>query len=376
MKKRIICRVLALFFALPGVIFAENAPIQVSVSGDNEVLPGDTAVITVSAQIDKDTTVQGLQVNFGYSDNFPELSDENFELTENTTGWGNVGITKNNILGVGMINPEASEICAKITFDIPAEAENGTEYIFKITSALGATADEPITAETEKSEFKITVGKKAGVTDGGGSSSGSGINRRPVQKAEDKTETEIETKPEAKVWENPFSDVKGDDWFYESVKYATEKNLFKGTSETTFSPDGTLTRAMLVTVLYRSAGEPEVTGVSGFNDVEKGAYYENAVTWAKINGIVMGMTETEFSPDSPVLREQIAAIIFRYANGDKEEADSEISFKDENEISQYAKEAVLYCVKKGIIKGNENGEFKPKANATRAETAAVFQRMQ
>ena len=111
----------------------------------------------------------------------------------------------------------------------------------------------------------------------------------------------------------PFTDVRESDWFYDDVVYAYENGLFSGTSDTTFSPNASMTRAMLVTVLYRLEGQPTVSGRSGFSDVKLNSYYEDAVTWAADNGIVNGTGATTFSPNANVTREQMAAILYRYA---------------------------------------------------------------
>ena len=110
----------------------------------------------------------------------------------------------------------------------------------------------------------------------------------------------------------PFTDVRESDWFYEDVAFAYENGLFAGTSDTTFSPNASMTRAMLVTVLYRLEGQPAVNGRSGFSDVQYNGYYEDAVTWAADNGIVNGTSTTTFSPNANVTREQMAAILYPY----------------------------------------------------------------
>ena len=110
-----------------------------------------------------------------------------------------------------------------------------------------------------------------------------------------------------------FTDVDLDAWYHLNIDYVLENGLFKGTTKTTFAPNADLTRAMLVTVLYRAEGEPAVNRSIPFGDVDMGAYYGNAVSWAKQNGIVKGVSEVEFAPDDNITREQIAAIIHRFA---------------------------------------------------------------
>ncbi len=183
---------------------------------------------------------------------------------------------------------------------------------------------------------------------------------------------------EKAAW-NPFTDVNASDWFHDNVKYAYENNLMVGVSDSIFEPNGSVTRAMLVTVLYRNEGEPEVTGTSTFADVESGSWYEKAVSWAQANGIVNGYSETEFRPDEPIIREQIAAIMFRYAqykgyDVSVGENTNILSYDDALDISAYAIPSMQYAVGSGLIKGKSESTLNPKDNATRAETAAILQR--
>lgn len=177
-------------------------------------------------------------------------------------------------------------------------------------------------------------------------------------------------------WKNPFTDVKENDWFYDSVKYAYENDLMKGISNTEFAPDSDVTRAMFVTVIYRMENEPQ-TGKCAFTDVESGSYYESAVAWANENGIVSGISEDCFAPNEPITREQMAAIIYRYAafKGYDITTSSNTSYTDNDNISDYAKDAVIWAAEKYVMTGNTDGSFAPKANTTRAQAASVFMRM-
>lgn len=177
-------------------------------------------------------------------------------------------------------------------------------------------------------------------------------------------------------WKNPFTDVKENDWFYASVKYAYENDLMKGISNTEFAPDSEVTRAMFVTVIYRMENEPQ-TGKCAFTDVESDSYYENAVAWANENGIVSGISEECFAPNEPITREQMAAIIYRYAafKGYDITTSSNTSYTDNDNISYYAKDAVIWAAEKSVMTGNTDGSFAPKANTTRAQVASVFMRM-
>ena len=176
-----------------------------------------------------------------------------------------------------------------------------------------------------------------------------------------------------------FSDVKTDDWFCSAVNYVVGKKLFNGVSDNEFAPNDSLTRAMLVTILYRLDGEPETEIGEGFADVESGAYYEKAVAWAKANGIVNGITDSEFAPNNNITREQIASIIYRYAkykgyDVSVGEDTNILSYDDANKMSDWAVAAIQWACGAGLINGRTESTIVPDGTATRAEAAAIMQR--
>lgn len=174
----------------------------------------------------------------------------------------------------------------------------------------------------------------------------------------------------------PFSDVKSGNWFYDAVKYAYEQGLMTGTSATTFAPNGTMNRAMIVTVLYRLEKSPAVTGASKFTDVPAGQWYSDAVAWAAANKIVNGYDETTFGPMNAVTREQMAAILFRYEQVKGLEnvtlEENLNRFPDQNKSSAYAIPALQWAVGQKIINGNADGTLDPTGTATRAQVAQIF----
>lgn len=171
-----------------------------------------------------------------------------------------------------------------------------------------------------------------------------------------------------------FKDVNKSHWFYESVHYVFEKGLMNGISETEFNPNGDFTRAMFVTVLYRLQKEPATNAELTFTDVKPGSYYEKAVIWAQKHGIVNGVTPTEFSPDTPITREQTATIMYRYAEYARldRKIRGKLEYSDKRDISKYAEDAVLWASTHNLMGGNDDGNFEPKRNTTRAEAASVF----
>lgn len=183
------------------------------------------------------------------------------------------------------------------------------------------------------------------------------------------TETPSETK---------FNDVSANDWFASAVDYVTGKGMMNGTADNTFSPKANTTRGMVVTVLYRLENQPS-TSAASFTDVASGAYYANAVAWANANGIVSGYGSGKFGPNDKVTREQLAAILYRYAQYKKYDVsvgeDTNIlSYNDAQSISSYAIPAIQWACGAGVVTGKSGNKLDPKGNATRAEVAAMLMR--
>ena len=175
----------------------------------------------------------------------------------------------------------------------------------------------------------------------------------------------------------PFPDVTEGDWFYDAVRYAYETGLMGGVGDSLFAPNSDTTRAQLVTILYRLAGEPEPGGDSGFSDVAAGTWYTDAVAWAAQNGIVNGVSDTEFAPGDDITREQLAAILYRYAacQGYDVSQRADLSgFGDASSIRPYAQEALSWAHAQGLVLGFEDGSLRPQGTANRAQIAAVLMR--
>ena len=167
-----------------------------------------------------------------------------------------------------------------------------------------------------------------------------------------------------------FSDVSANAWYADAVEYVRDNGIMNGTSATSFSPESSMTRAMLVTVLYRASGSPAVTGSANFTDVSSNAYYTDAVAWASANGIVTGYGNGRFGSNDPVNRAQIATILWRYAGSPT--AESSQDFVDENTIPTYASTAVDWARANGVVNGKEGNRFDPQGNATRAQVATIL----
>ena len=179
-------------------------------------------------------------------------------------------------------------------------------------------------------------------------------------------------------WENPFTDVDESDWYYGAVQYAEQNGLFNGITEDTFAPNMAITRGMLVTVLWRIENEPVVNYLMTFEDVDEAEYYGEAVRWAASEKIVRGYSETEFAPERLITREEMAAIINRYAEfkGIGSDASGDLSqFEDESLISDWARNNVSWAVGEGILAGKGDGMLDPQGNTTRAQAALILQRL-
>lgn len=170
--------------------------------------------------------------------------------------------------------------------------------------------------------------------------------------------------------ESGFSDVDSGAWYAEAVEYCKENGLMQGVSATSFAPNNQMTRAELVTALYRRAGSPAVSGSDSFTDTADGQWYTDSVLWASQNGIVGGYSSTQFGTNDPVTREQIVTILYRIA-GEPEVQEAE-AFADQDSISDYAVSAVAWARVNGVINGKGDNRFDPKGNATRAEAATVL----
>ena len=180
---------------------------------------------------------------------------------------------------------------------------------------------------------------------------------------------------------NPFTDVSTDDWFYDEVMYAYENGIMNGMGNNQFQPNATTNRAMVVTILYRLAGSPDLSNENlgyPFADVDASSWYGDAVYWARLNGITDGISNTNFDPDGSITREQMAALLYRYADFagyDVSTGGMSLSeYADVSEISSYAVTAMQWTNENGLITGRSETTLAPKGTATRAEVATILMR--
>ena len=177
-----------------------------------------------------------------------------------------------------------------------------------------------------------------------------------------------------------FSDVRPSDWYHDAVNYVCENGLMNGTSDTAFSPNATTSRGMIVTILYRLAGSPDMPESNWgypYADVDTNAYYSAPVYWARMNDLVTGYSDTQFGPNDAITREQLTAILYRYADHLGLDTDTGFipdkyyDFSDYQSVSRYATNAMSWCVNKGIVSGSD-GKLNPHGTATRAEVATML----
>ncbi|MDR0491550.1 MAG: S-layer homology domain-containing protein [Oscillospiraceae bacterium] len=186
-----------------------------------------------------------------------------------------------------------------------------------------------------------------------------------------------EPMPPLAEWDKPYNDAEETAWYYDAVKFVTDRGLMIGTGDGEFSPNATMTRAMLVTVLYRLEGSPTVSGVMPFSDVKEKEWYSDSILWASQNDIVYGYDNGTFGWKDPVTREQAVTILFRYAKakGLDVSASADLSkYIDKDDISDWALDAMKWAVAARIIQGRTSETTVPKATSTRAEVAMIFMR--
>ncbi len=290
--------------------------------------------------------------------------------------------------GTATITATAGDISATctVTVERPYVPPANPNYRIDVTTTEGGTVDKDPAAAKAGETVTLTPAPDAGyevgdvtVTDRFGEAvavteNADGTYTFTMPSGQVKVAvTFVEVQPEPL----PFTDVNEGDWFHDAVRYVYDNGLMDGVGDGQFAPNATTTRAQLVTILYRLAGEPDVSGDVAFTDVADGLWYTNAVTWAAQNGIVNGISETEFSPSGDLTREQLATILYRYAEGMGYDvsASADLSgFPDAGDIQDYATEALSWAVAEGLLQGFEDDSLQPQSTATRAQIATILMR--
>ena len=280
---------------------------------------------------------------------------------ESGDAYVNISYIPDNVYNVDLINVDLNVVNGIVSVEGKPQQNIETE----------APTPVPVVPDSAPSDTNTTP-PTAEIPSSGASSNSSSSGVTSVPK-DSPTSTET---PKNKI---PFADVNKTNWYYDAVSYVFENGLMKGTTDTDFSPELPLTRGMLVTVLHRIEGSPHVAENSKFTDVDKEVYYANAVNWAKQNGIVNGITENEFAPDTNITREQIVIILYRYSLMKKYTTNTSPNaqidqYNDFSAVSEYATQAMQYAIESGLIKGDASGNLNPQGLATRAEIATILYR--
>ena len=373
---------------------------------------GARVLLTTLVEGEDQLTFDGLPVTL---DDFVPAKDENGNVIANTYTYELSGVDLDNLVitaysGTGAavtVNGEAVENGAATSVRInPPETTitvvlGGNTYILKLTDIpTGPVSGHRITVKPSDhgtvSPSRTMAGKGGTVTLTVTPDEGYRLEKLTVKDASgnelklvDQGEGRYSfTMPDTNVTVEatfvlddgaglPFTDVAVGDWYYDAVAYVYENGLMTGTSGTLFSPNATTTRAMIVTILYRLEGSPVANGSAGFTDVAYGTWYTAAVNWAAANEIVTGYGSGKFGPMDPITREQMAAILFRYADfkGMDTTARADLSgYTDAGDISAYAVEAMSWANAEGFITGTTATTLKPQGSATRAQVATILTR--
>lgn len=281
--------------------------------------------------------------------------------------------------GGGAHHPEAGSTSSSSSdrYEItkPSKVENGSIKVSDSKAEKGDTVTITVTPDEGYELDKLAVydedGDKIDLKD-----KGDGKFTFEMPKGDVEIEVSCALIEDETVKAN-FADVAADAWYADAVQYVYENGMMSGTSETTFSPDLTTTRGMIVTILYRMENEPAVTGTTAFTDVAADQYYANAVAWAAQNGIVSGTTATTFAPNNAITREQMAAILYRYAQfkGYDVSVKADLSvYTDAAQVSTYATDAMAWANGAQLITGTSQAMQTPASNATRAQVATILMR--
>ena len=279
--------------------------------------------------------------------------------------------------GGGASHPEAGSTSSSDRYEItkPSKVENGSIKVSDSKAEKGDTVTITVTPDEGYELDKLAVydedGDKIGLKD-----KGDGKFTFEMPKSDVEIEVSFALIEDETVKAN-FADVAADAWYADAVQYVYENGMMSGTSETNFSPDLTTTRGMIVTILYRLENEPTVTGTTAFTDVAADQYYANAVAWAAQNGIVSGIDATTFAPNNAITREQMAAILYRYAQfkGCDVSAKADLSvYTDAAQVSTYATDAMAWANGAQLITGTSQATLTPAGNATRAQVATILMR--
>jgi len=355
------------------LVFA--CPVDIEVYDRNNVLicsivdnVVDGSVTRLTAYVDGDTKIVLLSDTEKYSLRLYGTDEGSMTFSVQELDGQNGGIVSQKIFNNVTLADEKT-----MTSEVGGEIAT-----FDVRLLVLDSSDNPIKEiKTDGSEVEINISDNNSENGNGSNNmNGSGNNSQNDSENINDSSDALDSSATTGEFVNPFIDVSKNDWFYDNVAYVYRHNLFKGTTATTFSPNSPMTRGMLVTVLYRFVGEPDIAEIENpFNDVSDGTCYHDAIIWAADNGIVFGVGDGKFAPDNHITRQDLSVVLARYAEKmdiSLPELVDVINFIDEKSIAAYAKEAVLAMQLAKIVVGKPGNVFDPKGIATRAEVATML----
>ena len=329
----------------------------------------DGQTIRLEKDVDSKVTVSR-EVTFSI-----DINGKKFDSDNITAGSGYSLSRDGNTFTVEEESHGGSSSSGSTRYTVSVEdTDNGSVKVSPTRASKGSTVTVTVKPDEGYELDELTVTDKNGdsvkLTDKG---DGKYTFQMPASKVTvEAVFTAVEPEPEGL----PFTDVTSGDWFYDAVAYVYDKGMMEGTTDTTFAPAMNLTRSMIAQVLYNLEERPEAPGAAGFPDVAAGAWYADAVNWAAARGIVKGYDTGAFGPEDSVTREQLAAILYRYAQAkgyDTTQGGMAVrEFSDSASISDWAQEAMAWAVNAQVLSGKGNGVLDPQGTATRAEVAQML----
>lgn len=294
------------------------------------------------------------------------------------------GLTDEITLADSDLNITADGASARVNFDRGVEAVSvsgsGTlglsVSVGDVTMRFSGTAANGVTLTRDDDTLTFSGADSGSVVVSEGNATLESTTITPGQDVSVSFAGETE-QPDEPASDLPYRDVRANDWFYDAVKFVSDEKLMTGTGANTFAPNLTTTRGMIVSILYRLEGGPQIAGSSPFTDVKDDDWYGDAVRWAERAGVVSGTSATTFAPNAAITREQLAAILMNYANYKHENtsARADLSkYSDAGKISSWANDVMAWAVSKGYISGMTATTLAPQGSATRAQVAAILQR--
>lgn len=384
MKRKLICLIAVAAVILSLAVFASENPYISLLATKSE----QTVEVTVS--ISENSKICGCSFNLVYDNNVLELLNyENGDTVKNTSFLVNKEYAENMVrIAWASVNElEAGGEILTLTFNIiDAEVKSVLFNVEKLKmvdingSKIECSCNDITVAFSETSGDYEDGDTDNDTESGKGQGNITVVPSKPLPSApstSDKTsDKDAVSEKDPEVLLLGFDDVNETDWFFDSVRFVKEQGIMQGVSGNEFSPNSLMTRAMVVTIVYRLCGSTECY-VSDFDDVPDDAWYSESVAYAAENGIVNGVGDGLFAPEQNVTREQIAVILYNYSQklGKAEETSADLSvYVDNDKLSSWAKDAMEWAVGEGVIAGKTGNMLDPAGYATRAEVAALFYR--